>query len=161
MSYLDVISNGVKLASKRGGVKRELVDSSPAAVEESPFNAWVRAAFGTLRLRLIRDREVDHIDIECVAATGSRRWVPLEVLAVATNPKLEPKYIKAFKATLETVDAPDDDWAYGSMFAKPLDFVAQNVEALSKAACDGKAIRRAESDIATETAKILAEVAPA
>ena len=138
------------------GLKWRLVNMSPEAGEASPFGAWVEVDVGPLRLRLVRDRGEDHVDVECATEGELRRWVSLEILGVAAAPDLMDRYVDAFAATLQAATADQGELpAYTAMYPSPLTFVAENIHNLADAAANAQTIREAEARIAGHTRGIL------
>ena len=134
----------------KGGWRR--IGESPEAREDDPQGAWVEVEAGEcrLRLRLVRDRGRDHIDVKC--ADG--RWVPLEIVAVALDEKCLTDYLAAFNATLNAAqDEPMPDDA--EMWQGTIDFVAKHADKLAKQTANADGVRAAERCIATETQHIL------
>ena len=153
---MDELGDELRKASRtRESLK--LIGASPEAGDDDPFHAWITVAFEGLHLRLVRDRDREHIDLECAADGGTKRWVSLEILAVAANRERVSGYITAFKATLEATDGDDEAWEKcWTMWERPLEFVVENVEDLIEAVDDTVAIREAEARIAEVTGKLLA-----
>ena len=145
------------------GRSARLIYASPEAGEDAPFNAWIAVAVEGLTLRVVRDRDREHIDVECAAGGETKRWVSLEILAVALDWKSIHEYKKAFEATLKretTFQAGGEDeaaWVHATMLGSPLECVAQSVDCLREMAGNAVAIRAAEVGIAKETAKLLTE----
>ena len=137
--------------------------ASAEAADAEPFGAWVVVEVDgvnnapCLRLRLVRDRGQDHVDVELSRNGKHERWVPLEIFAVAAAiPDALGKYVAAFKATLDLDEATLDLKEECVMFQDPLHFVADNMPGLAKVAANGQAIREAEACIAAATTTALA-----
>ena len=81
---------------------------SSEAAEKDPFGAWVEVDVGPLRLRLVRDRGEDHVDVEYATEGEMLRWVALEILAVVADLDLIDRYVEAFKATLKAATADQE-----------------------------------------------------
>ena len=135
---------------------------SPEAAEKDPFGAWVEVDAWVekdvrpLRLRLVWDRGRDHIDVECATEGEARRWVSLEILAVAVASDGLKRYLEAFKATLKVATTDQERLpACAAMYPDPLRFVADNMDNLADAAAKAQTIREAEASIAGHTRAIL------
>lgn len=148
--------NQLREASRnRGSLK--LIGASPDAGKDEPFHAWMTVAFDGLSLRLVRDRDREHIDLECTADGGTKRWVSLEIMAVAVDPESISGYVRAFQATLDAAGGDDEAWGKcATMWERPLEFVVKNVEDLKEISDNAVAIRDVEAQIAEETGKLLA-----
>ena len=138
--------------------------ASPEADDAEPFGAWVVVELDDdtnapcLRLRLVRDREQDHVDVELRRDGKHERWVPLEIFAVAAAIQgfdALGEYIAAFKATLALTEKAPKLTKECVMLKKPLNFVADNMPALAQVAANGQAIREAEACIAAATTMVL------
>ena len=109
-----------------------------------------------LRLRLVWDRGRDHIDVECATEGEARRWVALDILAVAADLDLIDRYLEAFKATLKATTTGQERLpACAAIYRDPLRFVADNMDNLAAAAANAQTIREAEARIAGQTRAIL------
>ena len=130
------------------------VDGSPEAREDDPLGAWLEVQVPPgLKLRLVRDRGRDHVDVKCKDG-GAERWVPLEIVAVALDGNLLGDYVDAFNATLHW-DGDDQLPEDATFLPDAIDFVAQYAGALAAQAANADSIRNAERRIATETQPIL------
>ena len=146
---------------------------SREAAHTSPFGAWAEVEIHAedqpevpaLRLRLVQDRGHRHVDVQCgTAGDDAKRWVPLEILAVAAERRLVSKYLEAFEATLAVHDklAADGQAAeLPTMFndRDPLRFVSTNVEKLAEAAANAQCIRETEARVAAKTTAALQKFA--
>ena len=133
--------------------------ASPETAETSPFGACVEVEVdigdkpdAPPRLRLVRDRGQSHVDVECEVGGGTKRWVSLEIVAVAIDPKLIGDYLRAFKATLA---APAAQAELPAMIDEPLPFIAGRKTELANAAADAPVIRETEARIAGKTTALL------
>ena len=138
--------------------------ASPEATDTEPFGAWMVVEVDDvnnapcLRLRLVRDRGQNHVDVELRRDGKHERWVPLEIFAVAAaKPDFNAldKYVAAFKATLDLKEETLDLKGECVMLKDPLDFVADNMPALAKVSANGHAIREAEACVAAATTAAL------
>lgn len=157
MSFIKANIQELLEVSRDSSVK--VISASLEAHDDEPFYAWITVAFKGLVLHMVRDRDREHIDLECVAEGEAKRWVPLEILAVAAEPKKIKEYTKACHATLDGASSGyRKDWPKcAMMLEQPLSFVAQHAAVLKCVTGDAKAIVETELLIAKETKKLLVE----
>ena len=106
------------------GEKCRIISEGPEAREDDPPGAWLEVQLPGLRLRLIRDRGRDHVDVKCADGPDGR-WVPLEIVAVAFDSSHLDAYLEAFEATLR-VNRDDSEWpADTTMIPDAIAFVTQ------------------------------------
>lgn len=153
---------------KEQELKDAFGEGHPMQLQKSPeaddpnvtdhFGACVEVKVDGLKIRLVRDRGIDHIDVDCLSTNGvGRRWVALEVLAVALDPGRLDDYEDAFKATVDACDNDKelDDNTRMPLGSDPLCFINKNLDRLKLAAQNKACISEAETRISAKTAEIL------
>ena len=134
-----------------------LCAQSPEATNKSPFGAWIEVEIEPLRLRLVHDRGLDHVDVRCQSTHETDSWVSLEILSVAALPETFDRYLEKFEATL-LLENQEELKTCAQMYDKPLAFIFENKPLLVETARNAQAIQEAETKIANKTRAILAEV---
>ena len=130
------------------------ISESAEAYEDEPLGAWLVVEVAGLHLRLVRDRGYDHVDVKCNDG-ANKRWVPIEVVAVALDRSRLDAYVKAFEETLKADGECLPENAAMLPLENAIAFVREKVDRLPKLATDANRIRDAEGCIVAATQPIL------
>lgn len=119
-------------------------------------NAFAVVSSEDLHLRFVTDRGVEHLDIGCLDAAGSRQWVPFEVMGLAAKLWTAKDFRKSQDAWCRELDFGSGRIECIELFDNPLIKIRDNRDDIVRIAnAEPQTVDHAQYVASTITAEVL------